>query len=107
MRVTNDIPLGCPLLLPVGTVTYVETQKARRRMHPLLHGTRPRERTLLVFGQGFALEDAIGSHDCSGVSQHTRDPTTRFSHVPFSDIWHHEFYPNIQTLKSFLCRSVK
>jgi hypothetical protein len=28
MRVTNCIPLGCSLLLPVGTVNYVETLKA-------------------------------------------------------------------------------
>jgi hypothetical protein len=27
MRVANDIPLGCPLILPVGTVNYVETLK--------------------------------------------------------------------------------
>jgi hypothetical protein len=29
MRVTNDIPLGCPLLLPVGTVNCVQILKAR------------------------------------------------------------------------------
>jgi hypothetical protein len=28
MRVTNGIPLGCPLLLPAGTANYVETLKA-------------------------------------------------------------------------------
>jgi hypothetical protein len=28
MRVTNDIPLGCSLLLPVGTVNCVQTLKA-------------------------------------------------------------------------------
>jgi hypothetical protein len=28
MRVTNDIPLGCSLLLPVGTVNPVQTLKA-------------------------------------------------------------------------------
>jgi hypothetical protein len=27
MRVTNDIPLGCPLLLPVNTVNCVQTLK--------------------------------------------------------------------------------
>jgi hypothetical protein len=27
MRVTNDIPLGCSLLLPVGTVNCVQTLK--------------------------------------------------------------------------------
>jgi len=29
MRVTNGIPLGCPLLLPVGTVNWVQTLKVR------------------------------------------------------------------------------
>jgi serine/threonine protein kinase len=29
MRVTNGIPLGCPLLLPVGTVNCVETLKVK------------------------------------------------------------------------------
>jgi hypothetical protein len=30
MRVTNDIPLGCSLLLPVGTVNFVQTLKGCR-----------------------------------------------------------------------------
>jgi hypothetical protein len=30
MRATNAIPLGSPLLLPVGTVNFVQTLKVRR-----------------------------------------------------------------------------
>jgi hypothetical protein len=32
-RVTNGIPLGCPLLLPVDTVNFVQTLKSG---HPLV-----------------------------------------------------------------------
>jgi hypothetical protein len=37
MRVTHDIPLGCPLLLPVSTVNFVQTLKVERK--PLLSKT--------------------------------------------------------------------
>jgi hypothetical protein len=33
-RLTNDIPLGCLLLLPVGTVNSVQTLKVSRSAHP-------------------------------------------------------------------------
>jgi hypothetical protein len=33
MRVTNDIPLGCSVLLPVHTVNRVQTLKDRDRVH--------------------------------------------------------------------------
>jgi hypothetical protein len=47
MRVTNGIPLGCPLLLPVGAVNYVETLKAPTR-HWLHHvGLRTAVHTVL------------------------------------------------------------
>jgi hypothetical protein len=32
MRVINGIPLGCPLLLPVGTVNYIQTLKVQDRL---------------------------------------------------------------------------
>jgi hypothetical protein len=39
-RVTNDIHLGCPLFLPVHTVNYVQTLKARENVRSSLatHG---------------------------------------------------------------------
>ena len=33
MRVTNDIPLGCPLLLTVATINSVQTRKAYEYTH--------------------------------------------------------------------------
>jgi hypothetical protein len=36
MRVTNDIPLGCALLLPVDTVNCVQTLKDRRWLKLIL-----------------------------------------------------------------------
>jgi hypothetical protein len=38
MRVTNGIPLGCSLLLPIGTVICVRTLKARAKT-PLILAT--------------------------------------------------------------------
>jgi hypothetical protein len=34
MRVTNDIPLGCPFFLPVHTENCVQTLKVRSDYHP-------------------------------------------------------------------------
>ena len=39
MRVANGIPLGCPPLLPVGTVNCVQTLKVRDRVPVLLVGS--------------------------------------------------------------------
>jgi hypothetical protein len=70
MLVTNGIPLGCSLLLLVGTVNRVQTLKVirsfmrsasiNRTSHTLF-----RLGTLLVFEHNFALDDVIGFHACS------------------------------------------
>jgi hypothetical protein len=41
MRVTNSIPLGCPLLLPVGTVNSVQSPKAGMGNALDYHGNEP------------------------------------------------------------------
>jgi hypothetical protein len=62
-RVTNGIPLGSSLLLPVDAVNSVQTRKAALIGGcPLLPSTPC---TVLVFGRNLALKDAIGSHTCS------------------------------------------
>jgi hypothetical protein len=84
MRVTNGIPLGCSLLLLVGTVNCVQTRKVflpTPRRRPAGRAGRARiswsqERVSFKlqlyahwygarFRQKFTLEDAIGSHACS------------------------------------------
>ena len=57
MRVTSGILLGYSPLLPVDTVHPVQTLKDV--------GCCVAQGPGRVFGQNFALEDAIGSHACS------------------------------------------
>jgi hypothetical protein len=93
MRVTNGIPLGCSLLLPVGTVICLQTLKALstatmpvKEVRAALRTARPEEAdldlarlppnsvpppqhrllegTVRVFEQGIAFADAIGFHAC-------------------------------------------
>jgi serine/threonine protein kinase len=79
MRVTNSIPLGCSLLLPVGTINCAETLQvllwaldanASSRPKSVEELTThaffdPRGGTVSVLSHNFALEDAVGSHACS------------------------------------------
>jgi hypothetical protein len=81
MRVTNGIPLGCPLILPVGTVNCVQPLKVSTKHGGLIagvgvpdnpHGSTYQDieaywpvypvRTVRVFRQEFTLEDAIEFH---------------------------------------------
>ena len=57
MRVTDGIPLGCSLLLPVDTVNYAATLQGFNKL--------TEKGTVRVFEQKITLGHAIGSHACS------------------------------------------
>jgi hypothetical protein len=58
MRVTNAIPFGCPLLLPVGTVNRVQTRKVQRQDEfPSLY--QQYRNGIIVFSPGSASKQLI------------------------------------------------
>jgi hypothetical protein len=67
MRVTNGIPLGSPLLLPVGTVICVATLKATQK------GRRGKGGIGLVVGLIMLVLVLIGVVTCIAVRMNTDD----------------------------------
>jgi hypothetical protein len=63
MRVTNGIPLGSSLLLPVHTVICVQTLKAHRACHTTIQSSRFKKGMVLRVSCYFVFEDPIGIHD--------------------------------------------
>jgi hypothetical protein len=90
MHVTNGIPRECPLLLPVGTVNYVETLKVLKEVHAVEEMVEVREqaeknmkRTLIK--QLGALSDIeLESSSDESSSSEDEDDTVRWLDLPLT-----------------------
>jgi hypothetical protein len=76
MRVTNSIPLGCPLLIPAGTVNCVQPLQ----VHPKPENTRPKHSNLAHLDRLAAAGSLIPADPTKQMSAF--DPTAALRTVP-------------------------